>query len=235
MVSVNTFEETFGDTYDSSKGVWGVLRERISKDLSQSVVSLASYDGDLRNRRDESKIHENLRIDVLLPDQQHTEGTLQHCHLHFNVAIVNFKGSTSIAADIHGPVSSTYSRVVAVGRIFQSGMLMATKGTITQGHFERRFDCTALYYSSCEITKAGIGGPLVDYHGKFYGMNFYDAKEGTPFLPRSTILHALAHFEKKRIVAETDDDGCVNRWLVPKPFWCRADKHHQNEDKEGHR
>ncbi|CAL4952604.1 unnamed protein product [Urochloa decumbens] len=242
MVLVNTFEDTFGDTYDSGKGVWGVLSETISKDLSQSVVSLASYDGDarffassglVRNRRDESKIQENLRIDVLLPDQQHTEGTLQHCHLHFNVAIVSFNGSASIAADIHGPVSSNYSRVVAVGRIFQSGMLMPTKGTITQGRFERSFDCTALYYSSCEITKAGIGGPLIDYRGKFYGMNFYDAKEGTPFLPRSTILEVLAHFEKKRIVPEADDDGCVNRWPVPKPFWRHPDKHNQNEDKEG--
>jgi hypothetical protein len=47
MVLVNTFEETFGDTYDSSKGVWGALSETISKNLSRSVVSLASYNGDL--------------------------------------------------------------------------------------------------------------------------------------------------------------------------------------------
>ncbi|PUZ58841.1 hypothetical protein GQ55_5G540100 [Panicum hallii var. hallii] len=116
MVLVNTFEETFGDTYDSSKGVWGALSETISKNLSHSVVSLASYNGEtrffacpglitkwngcttiltsaslVRNRRDESKIHENLRIDVLLPDKQRTEGTLQHYHLRYNVAIVSFK------------------------------------------------------------------------------------------------------------------------------------------------
>lgn len=153
MVLVNSFEETFGDTYDSSKGVWGALCETISKDLSQSVVSLASYNGEtrffacsgiitkwngcttiltsaslVRNRRDESKIHENLRIDVLLSDKQHTEGTLQHCHLHYNVAIVSFKANTSVAADIYSPRSYRYSgEVVAVGRVFESGMLMATR------------------------------------------------------------------------------------------------------------
>ncbi|CAM0144366.1 unnamed protein product [Urochloa decumbens] len=260
VVLVNSFEDTFGDKYDSGKGVWGVFSETISEELSQSVVSLASYNGDtrffacsgliikwngcttiltsaslVRNRCDESKIQENLRIDVLLPDQQHTEGTLQHCHLHYNVAIVSFKGSTFVAADIYGPMIYKYSEVVAVGRVFKSGVLMATRGALTRGHTERRFDCTNLFYSSCEITKAGIGGPLVDFDGKFVGMNFYYAKEGTPFLKRCSILEVLAHFEKKRSVAEADDDGYVNRWPVPKPFWRCPDKHHQNEDKEGHR
>jgi hypothetical protein len=49
MVLVNSFEETFGNTYDPSKGVWGALSETISKDLSRSVVSLASYHGELIN------------------------------------------------------------------------------------------------------------------------------------------------------------------------------------------
>lgn len=47
MVLVNSFEDTFGDAYDSGKGFWGIIKETISKDLSQSVVSLASYNGDL--------------------------------------------------------------------------------------------------------------------------------------------------------------------------------------------
>lgn len=56
----NSFEEIFGDKYDSGngKGVWTILKETISKDLSQSVVSLASYNGDL--------IH-NLSIFVTCP------------------------------------------------------------------------------------------------------------------------------------------------------------------------
>lgn len=91
-----------------------------------------------------------------------------------------------------------------------------------------------MVYSSCEITKAGIGAPLVNFDGKFVGTNFYDVKEGTPYLPQSSILEVLDYFEKKRIVAEADDDGFINRWPVPKPFWRHLDEHHQNEDKEGH-
>ncbi|XP_062230921.1 uncharacterized protein LOC133928547 [Phragmites australis] len=257
MVLVNTFEDTFGDSYDSGEGVWGILSETVSKDLSQSVVSLASYKGEtrsfvcsgivtewngcttiltsaslVRDRLDEDKIDKNLRIDVLLTNKQRTEGTLQHYNLHYNIAIVSFKGSCALStANIYDRALNT-TQVVAVGRCFESGTLMATRGKLTrwQRHWRSRFDCNVIQYSTCEITKAGIGGPVVDFEGKFVGMNFYDEKEGTPFLPQAMILLVLAHFEKKRIVAEADDDGYTNRWPVPKPFWRHPD-HHRNEDK----
>jgi hypothetical protein len=52
---------------------------------------------------------------------------------------------------------------------------------------------------------------LVDFDGKFVGMNFYDAKEGTPFLPQTSILEALAHFERKRYCFF---HGSVSTWHV---------------------
>jgi hypothetical protein len=97
-----------------------------------------------------------LQIDVLLPDKQHTdgtlqrchtEGTLQHCHLHYNVAIVSISDDRS--ADVSG-------KAVAVGRCFESGMLMATKGLLNQGHRHSLLDCNVLWYSSCEITKVSF-------------------------------------------------------------------------------
>ncbi|XP_066313514.1 uncharacterized protein [Miscanthus floridulus] len=259
MVLVNSFEEIFGDTYDSGKGVWGILKETISKDLSQSVVSLASYNGEtryfacsgiiiewngraailtsaslVRDPRDEFKIWDNLKIDVLLPDKQHTEGTLQHCHLHYNVAIVSFNSdrafpTMSISDDRSSDVSG---KAVAVGRCFESGMLMTTKGLLNQGHRHSLLDCNVLWYSSCEITKAGIGGPLIDFKGRFIGTNFYDEYEGTPFLPQSCVRKVLEHFEKKRFLAETDGDGYKNRWPVPMPYWCHQDPKKEKQERK---
>lgn len=47
--------------------------------------------------------------------------------------------------------------------------------------------------------KAGIGGPLFDFDGKFLGMNFYDKYAGgTPYLTWEAIRDVLGYFEKKR-------------------------------------
>jgi len=46
MVLVNTFEENFGDLFDSGEGVWSELSKTVAENLSRSVVSLASYHGD---------------------------------------------------------------------------------------------------------------------------------------------------------------------------------------------
>jgi len=50
--------------------------------------------------------------------------------------------------------------------------------------------------STCKITKAGIGGPLIDLCGNFIGMNFYGAKRN-PYLPRHIILEQLKYFDRK--------------------------------------
>ena len=48
--------------------------------------------------------------------------------------------------------------------------------------------------------QAGIGGPLLDFDGKFVGMNFYDKHAGgTWYLTWEEILHVLGHFEKKKV------------------------------------
>jgi hypothetical protein len=44
-MNVNTFEEQFGDEYPT--GVWGEFMEEISSNISDVVVALASFHGDL--------------------------------------------------------------------------------------------------------------------------------------------------------------------------------------------
>ncbi|CAM0147747.1 unnamed protein product [Urochloa decumbens] len=231
LVLVNTFEDTFGDIYGG--GVWSELSETASSNMSQNVVSLASFYGEKRifactgsfiewngcvtiltsaslvsQFVGDQKIAENLRIEVLLPNEDYIGGALQHYNLHYNVALVNVKDFTA-----HNPVNiepqrSKYSsELVAVGRCFKSGVLMAARGKHTS--MLHKLDCKLVKYSTCKITKAGIGGPLVDSDGKFIGMNFcgidlyamnlHDVKRTwTPFLSSDVILNVLAYFKTKR-------------------------------------
>ncbi|XP_047051835.1 uncharacterized protein LOC124657308 [Lolium rigidum] len=238
---VNIFEETFGDLYGSSKGVWSQLGKTVSQNLSRVVVSLASFSGErrffacsglviewngctiiltsaslVRDPNDENKIAENLKIVVLLPNKQRKEGILQHSSLHHNVALVGVKDfrplrSFSLEDRWNNKTRKDPKRtrkdpnVVAVGRCFKSGVLMATCGRGTD--WSGMLDYRGLRYSSCKITKAGIGGPLVDFSGRFIGMNFYDKKIGTPFMSRDCITRVLAHFEGKSPVDEVTGDG----------------------------
>ncbi|CAL4945485.1 unnamed protein product [Urochloa decumbens] len=263
MILVNTFEDTFGDTYGG--GVWSELSETVSSNISRNVVALASYYGKTRifactgffiewngclsiltsaslisDFVDDSKIFENLRIEVFLPTKRYKPGTLQHYNMHYNVALVSVKDfCVSHPIDIEHERRNRSRQLVSVGCCFKSCTLMAARGI----HMNRlgKLDCKLLQYSTCKITKAGIGGPLVDFDGKFVGMSFYD-KERTrpPFLSWDVILDVLAYFKTKRAVPEVGHDSyhisgvldwtiigdksvCQNSWPVPKAFWCPVD------------
>nr|CAB3450045.1 unnamed protein product [Digitaria exilis] len=89
-------------------------------------------------------------------------------------------------------VASNISQSVVSLASFK-GKLMATSGIVTEK--ESNLDCKDLMISTCKITKAGIGGPLIDFGGNFVGMNFYGRKE-THYLPKSTVLEWLRRFER---------------------------------------
>ncbi|KAF8646805.1 hypothetical protein HU200_065603 [Digitaria exilis] len=151
-------------------------------------------------------------IEVLLPNKERRGGELQHYNLHYNVALVSVKDFTAPhPANIQPYRSNHSSELVAIGRSFKSGILMAASGQHCQ-HTEMpdTLDCKLLRYSTCRITKAGIGGPLVDYNGKFIGMNFCgmdlihknldDNRIWTPFLSSDVIHDVLAYFKTKLYV-----------------------------------
>ncbi|KAK3163070.1 hypothetical protein QOZ80_1BG0097160 [Eleusine coracana subsp. coracana] len=122
---------------------------------------------------------------------------------------------------------------------------MASRGDEFVGPFT--FDCEYLGYTTCTITKAGIGGPLLGFDGEFVGMNFFEEVVGTPYLSWSEILPVLDNFKTKRTVAEGgydgeesgvldwtidgDDSVHPNRWPVPKPFWCHPDNLDKHKSK----
>ncbi|CAA0834988.1 Unknown protein [Striga hermonthica] len=150
-----------------------------------------------------NKIVDGLRIKVSLPGTKHTKpkqrkGTLIHYSLHYNVALVSVKTSNAVYLPVvrhaRGNLCSN-KLVVAVGRGFKSGDLMASSGKLAP-HWSGPFDFKRLLYSTCRIKKAGIGGPLVDAEGNYIGMNFYDQNVGNPVLFCDDIVDILDRFKK---------------------------------------
>ncbi|KAM0896447.1 hypothetical protein ACQ4PT_023190 [Festuca glaucescens] len=242
MYLEGSFEEEFG-TYMGSKCTRKVVLMN-----SKSVVALASFNDKgrhfactgvfldcneststvltsaslVRTTGDENKIIDNLRIEACLPNGKRLEGKLLHRNLSYNVAVVSIPIVSKNHAEIS--VEATQTEVVALGRAFKSGNLMATAGLVIGE--QDKFDCRELMFSTCKITKAGIGGPLYDLDGNFIGMNFYDT-EGTPYLPTSIIMKLLESFDAERAVAARITEKLIYSWPVPKPYWYYPSHHKQ--------
>ncbi|VAH57028.1 unnamed protein product [Triticum turgidum subsp. durum] len=242
-----SFEEEF------SEDIWNKLSERAASNMSRVVVALASFSGEarlfactgvfidsngfttrvltsgslVRSNDDESKVADNLKIEVHLPDKRHVTGILQHYDLHYNVAVIIIeKLRCTRTAIINNKVETgTHSPVLAIGRVYESGKLMAASGIVINK--ESKLDCKDLRISTCQITKAGIGGPLIDSDGNFIGMNFYGLEE-TPYMPRDTIVKLLGNFDAKG-TADFTKVPAPNRWPVPKPYWCYPVWHERKE------
>ncbi|XP_051222300.1 uncharacterized protein [Lolium perenne] len=244
---VNTFEEEFGEDVSTK------LKRKVASNMPQSVVALASF---IRKRRcfactgvviesnksttrvltsaslirtpnNENVVDDKLKIVVCLPDNRHIPGTLQHYSLNYNIAVITITDfCCTWIAQINDKVQiKPCGEVVAVGRVHKSGKLIATSGVVTDKTSE--LSCKELVISTCKITKAGIGGPLIDFAGNLIGMNFYGLGE-TPYLPMNIILKLLRKFDAEGTVAI--DDHISNRWPVPKPFWCYPTWHEANEE-----
>ncbi|XBJ27251.1 hypothetical protein VPH35_004546 [Triticum aestivum] len=243
MYLKGTFDDEFGS------GNWSEPTRKVASKMSRSVVALASFikktfsctgvfiecNGSVtrvltsaslvRTNGEENNIQPGLMIEVCLPSKRHVDGSLQHYNLHYNMAVVSIEGVRSYSAAKLIEASRT-NEVVALGRDFKSGTLMATNGAKTGK--DSRFDYKELRMSTCKITKAGIVGPLVDFDGKFVGMNFYDM-EDTPYLPRDIILEVMRRFDAQQYVLNLDqtdvadvedtDESEIPSWPVPDAYW----------------
>lgn len=155
---------------------------------------------------DGQEINTKLRIEVCLRNRFRVIGILKACNLMFNLACIEIMGHWDLLAlelhpesmqkegKKHQPESlkkrvkevqpesfvGPHLDVIAVGCLFDGPSLMATGGLKLMNR-QSKLDCSELYVSSCKITKAGVGGPLIDFDGNLLGMNFYHHEE-TPFL-----------------------------------------------------
>ncbi|VAI50009.1 unnamed protein product [Triticum turgidum subsp. durum] len=229
----NTFEEEFGQLYgykdydcnldhrSSGEQVWAKLPKEVVTNIGRRVVSVSSYDGDVRyfsctgllikwhkngkpviltsaslvrSRVDEDKIDEKLKIKVLLPRKQVVDGTLELYHSDYNIAVISLQKPVFCIRpeNIFCTVERT-RRVVAIGREAEDGLLMATIGKLVKKRPDEKLNCEDLKLSTCKIKKVGIGGPLVNFdNGYFVGMNFYGETAVTPYLPRAIIVEVLS-------------------------------------------
>ncbi|XP_037456017.1 uncharacterized protein LOC119326483 isoform X1 [Triticum dicoccoides] len=168
-------------------------------------------------------------IKVFLPPNQRANGTLKLYSSNYNIAIISLdkKLIGTRPEDIFKENSTRKSsgKVVAIGRETIRGLLMASMGEVKPRDKDCELDCKDLKLSTCKIKKAGIGGPLINFDGSFVGMNHFDGRMVTPFLPKSKIVQVL-----RQGVSVRRDDGPVhlrdasegsriNRWPVPRPYW----------------
>ncbi|RCV10588.1 hypothetical protein SETIT_2G122300v2 [Setaria italica] len=260
MILVNTCEDPFGDLYpkgvwgefrkrvssEISRNVVALASFKGETRFFACTGVFIDYDDEypkiltsaslIRDRNDPNKIVEDLRIDVLLPSKKcRVIGTLKHYSLHYNVAVVNVDNHRALCpmnlekrpVNLHDSLVNN-STVVAIGRIFQSGTLMAASGKLTLG--SSSLDCKVLCYSTCKISKVGIGGPLVDVDGNFIGMNFHGMcynceKIGTPYMDYEDLCRILECLKTKKTTEFSfgdtvrRDEEPINEWPVPDPYW----------------
>lgn len=103
-----------------------------------------------------------------LPDKRHVPGILQHYDLRYNVAVVIIKEfrSTRTAIINNKVKTGTHSEVLAIGRVYESGKLMAASGIMINK--ESELDCKELRISTCQITKVSC---VSSYYIYLYGEN----------------------------------------------------------------
>uniref|UniRef100_A0A0E0BBM9 Uncharacterized protein n=1 Tax=Oryza glumipatula TaxID=40148 RepID=A0A0E0BBM9_9ORYZ len=219
-VSTTAFEEeSFGHVVDPSRQTYRTSASD-DLDLSDIVVSLALFDGDkmlfacsgipLPSRRSREELtsfvtsadfarafnehrnrDDNLTVAVRLPDNTTTDGFLG-LYDH-DIAIVTCLGLEEISPiDFKGtPTCPDGSPLLAVGRAFKSGNLMAMSGSVHSGN--------TWVPNSQDISKAVLGGPLLGKDNIFLGMNFSisDNDDWTvkyAFLPMELLHERLKHF-----------------------------------------
>jgi hypothetical protein len=83
-------------------------------------------------------------------------GMLQHYNLWYNIAVISIMGSrrTRTAQIYYDQVQTQphgHGELLAIGRVYESGKLIATGGTLIDKPSE--LDCKELMMSTCKITK----------------------------------------------------------------------------------
>jgi small nuclear ribonucleoprotein (snRNP)-like protein len=98
-----------------------------------------------------------LQIEVLLPNNEKTVGTLEHYSLQYNVALIsvkNYNAADCVKLALNNICIQHKLTVVAVGRCFESGLLMAASGKYAKNSdVPDDLYCDYLWYTTCKTTK----------------------------------------------------------------------------------
>uniref|UniRef100_A0ACD5V254 Uncharacterized protein n=1 Tax=Avena sativa TaxID=4498 RepID=A0ACD5V254_AVESA len=205
----HSVENTFGDSDDGS--LESLQARKVVLLVSKSIASLSSYAGGKRIRvcsgfvmcqtdntdtsmiltsatlvrslNGDNNVITDVTVNVLLSDGRITDGHIFLVDFHYNVAVVKVAAEIPLLEVIHLKDTTHNGAVLALGRAYEGGNLMFSRGQVVNQ--TSTFGCLELLVSSCKISMAGSGGPLVDYNGQVLGINFYE-KNQTSHLPCNT-------------------------------------------------
>ncbi|XBH94076.1 hypothetical protein VPH35_084913 [Triticum aestivum] len=181
----------------------GALSKQVLSRLSMSVVALASFHGDTKLRECTGICIESSCPDAtsfltsinLIPLTWHASKitknlTIADPEIYVDFFIVNVAGVNAAHVSLdHEMQFEPYRKVAAICRNFNSGLLTDTSG-VDLASPSARTDETM--FSTCQIHKVWVGGPLVDFDGNFIGLNCSCTKEKkTRYVRRSAILRFL--------------------------------------------
>ncbi|CAM0901876.1 unnamed protein product [Alopecurus aequalis] len=215
-------ENTFGDCDDGSLESLQACKAALL--VSKSIVSLSSYAGGKRIRvcsgfamgwkdntgtsmiltsttlvrslNGDNNVITDVAVKVLLSDRHIIDGHICFLDFHYNVAVVKVKADLSLLEVVHLKDTTHNGAVLALGRAYEGGNLMCSRGQVINK--TSNFGCSELLVSSCKVSMAGSGGPLVNYNGQVLGINFYKNNKTShlPMLIVSRILDQQQKFGK---------------------------------------
>ncbi|GJM98713.1 hypothetical protein PR202_ga15744 [Eleusine coracana subsp. coracana] len=216
---IDTFKEQFGDTIDPGQCMSVDLSKGNAASLSQTAFSIASFKGIVirsdpsittlltsaslvRCSHDENRIEDHLVIRVCF-ESQYTIGWLGSFDLDHNLAFVNIQTPRFPVASLDHQVQlDSWNKILAVGRVFNSTKLMGTSGLLKDTMSMHDLEEAAV--STCKISKAATGGPLIDLSVHFHSLNFFGG-ENALFLPRDENKEGGDHATGMDIIECSED------------------------------
>ncbi|KAM0836084.1 hypothetical protein ACQ4PT_062544 [Festuca glaucescens] len=218
----HSVEDAFGDSDDGS--LESLQARKVALLVSKSIASLSSYAGGKRIRvcsgfvmcqsdntgtsmiltsatlvrslNGDNNMIPDVKVKVLLSDGHITDGHIFLVDFHYNVAVVKVAANLAHLEVFHLKGPTHNGSVLALGRAYEGGSLMCSRGQVVNQ--TSIFGCSELFVSSCKISMAGSGGPLVNYNGQVLGVNFYEKNQTShlPMLIVSRILEQHQSFGK---------------------------------------
>ncbi|XP_071684473.1 uncharacterized protein [Lolium perenne] len=192
----------------------GVLSQELVAKLSPSIVSLASFDGEklhsqctgtvVRNDRLGSSIVTSrdlvtttdsgyvrtLKLKVHLPNGEVVNASVQYYSVAHNMLVVTTGFFPDIrAACIPQMQVDSSTRLLAASLCRISDKFWVTTGVLIDS--PTGVESHETMWSTCQITEAGSGGPLVDFDGNIVGMNLCMKKQKTSFVPAKRIVECM--------------------------------------------
>ncbi|KAF8657915.1 hypothetical protein HU200_059725 [Digitaria exilis] len=167
----------------------------------QKIVTVANL---VKKCPDTDELAEGLTITVYLQNHETCKGHLLYHDFFYNICVIEiqypvhlpkqgFSSNTEVASFDEGCSRD----VVTLGRDKDTHALVVSTGKIIPK--SSIFDCEELLVSTCKISKAEVGGPLMSFDGNFIGLNYYHHKE-TPFIPSFIVLKCLQQLKLFRKV-----------------------------------